>query len=98
MIKYILILSILSFNAFAEFYADIGIGIHDPENTSWVERYTYYENDVLFYKDTEIYGALGKVEIGYTWRTVSIEWLHISSLHQDDGGFTGVFINKRLKW
>lgn len=26
------------------------------------------------------------------------EWLHISSLHQDDVGFTGVFITKRLKF
>ena len=72
-----------------EFYGNVGIGMYEGASTSWSHVYDGYSYDIN--------NPIGLAEGGYRFdNDVELFVLHLSSLQQQDNGFTGLFIRKQL--
>ena len=88
----IIILSLLLVNvpAFADFYLDVGIGVHDKNTDSFVSYYPY-SNTI-----DDIKNPIGVLDMGYQFDTVTISFMHLSSMQQEDSGLNMLMLKKRI--
>lgn len=86
--KYLILL--LSMPVYADFYVDIGVGIHDKYTDSFV-NYHLYSNTI-----DDIKNPIGLVDIGYEFKEVTISFIHLSSMQQEDTGLNMIMIKKRI--